>query len=39
MTDNNTLTDPMPKAEIDSLDLLKPGSCTLGKLLGEMFVV
>jgi hypothetical protein len=36
MTDNNLLSDPMPKWEIESLPL---SICQLSKLLGEMFVV
>jgi hypothetical protein len=37
MTDNNELTDPMPKAEIESMG--SNFSCDLSKLLVEMFVV
>jgi hypothetical protein len=37
MTENNELTDPMPKAEIESLDDLL--SCYLSKLIGTLLVI
>jgi hypothetical protein len=39
MTVDNALTDPMPKAEIESLDNLFVSSCWIGKSFGKMFLV